>query len=70
VLVESGAHINYKIKQEMGKKYDYIHSGPWVESLVGQTLGMVDEFKAQQGSLMKIFHDTHLISKFTLSPTT
>ncbi len=44
--------------------------GPWIESLVGQSLGRVDEFKARQGSFMRIYHDTHPIDKFTLSPTT
>ncbi len=45
VLVRSEAHISCKIKQEMGEKYDYILLGPWIESLVGQSLGMVDESK-------------------------
>jgi hypothetical protein len=34
---------------------------------VGQNLEAIDEFKAQQGSFMKIFRDTHPIGKFTLS---
>ncbi len=46
VLFRSESRISYKIKQETCEKYNYIILGPWIESLVSQSLGTVDEYKA------------------------
>jgi hypothetical protein len=70
VLIRNEACISCKIKQETGEKQKCILLGPWIKSLVGQNLGMIDEFKAQQGLFMKILCDMHPIGKFTLSLTT